>query len=353
MRENLVLDLYRNDEFSQGLALRLDEIERERRRPGSRSSTSAPSRRRRRSRRCRAATSRRSSWPASSPGPLKVLIASQPTRGVDVGSIEFIHKRIIDERDKGTAVIIVSTELDEIFALSDRIAVMYDGRIVGTVTPDIPREDIGLLMAGAHDARTRSATVAHDRRGPRHREPARCRQAARGAVATTSRRRTARPATGCRPSRSPRRPFLLGPGHRRRPDRRSATTDVLDDAARTSSRYPWDFFSVRRGRSWSSYWALLKGSVGVRHAISTTLERSAPLICAGLGVTLAFRAGLFNIGAQGQLIIGALGAGYVGFTWDLPAGHPPAGRTGRGPRSAARSGAASSASSRRAPAPTR
>ena len=61
-----------------------------------------------------------------------MLIASQPTRGVDVGSIEFIHKRIIAERDKGTAVLIVSTELDEIFALSDRIAVMYDGRIVAT-----------------------------------------------------------------------------------------------------------------------------------------------------------------------------------------------------------------------------
>src|SRR3712207_113245 len=62
---------------------------------------------------------------------------------------EFMHKRIIAERDRGTAVIIVSTELDEIFALSDRIAVMYDGRIVDTVSPDIAREDIGLLMAGA------------------------------------------------------------------------------------------------------------------------------------------------------------------------------------------------------------
>jgi general nucleoside transport system ATP-binding protein len=81
--------------------------------------------------------------------PLKVLIASQPTRGVDVGSIEFIHKRIVEARDRGTAVVIVSTELDEIYALSDRIAVMYDGRIVGTVTPDTPREQLGLMMAGA------------------------------------------------------------------------------------------------------------------------------------------------------------------------------------------------------------
>ena len=84
--------------------------------------------------------------------------------------------------------------------------------------------------------------------------------------------------------------------------------------------YPQDFFS----RSWdaisSSYAALVRGSVGSTNALSITVERAAPLICAGLGVSLAFRAGLFNIGAQGQLIIGALFAGYVGFGWSLPAG---------------------------------
>jgi ABC-type uncharacterized transport system permease subunit len=81
---------------------------------------------------------------------------------------------------------------------------------------------------------------------------------------------------------------------------------------------PQDFFSRAASAVADSYWALLKGCIGSWSAISTTLVRSAPLICAGLGVTLAFRAGLFNIGAQGQLIIGAIGAGYVGFTWDLP-----------------------------------
>ncbi|HYO32254.1 MAG TPA: ABC transporter ATP-binding protein [Nocardioidaceae bacterium] len=85
---------------------------------------------------------------------LKVLIASQPTRGVDVGSIEFIHNRIVAERDAGTAVIIVSTELEEVFGLSDRIAVMYDGRIVDIVSPDIRRDEIGLLMAGAGSSET-------------------------------------------------------------------------------------------------------------------------------------------------------------------------------------------------------
>ena len=103
----------------------------------------------------------------------------------------------------------------------------------------------------------------------------------------------------------------------------------------------------------TSYWALVKGSVGSGHAIGTTLDRSAPLICAGLGVTLAFRAGLFNIGAQGQLIIGALRGRLRRLHLEPAARHPPAGGAGRGRWSAGRSGAASPASSRPAPAPTR
>ncbi|MEV6298118.1 ABC transporter ATP-binding protein [Actinoplanes sp. NPDC051861] len=80
--------------------------------------------------------------------PLRLFIASQPTRGVDVGSIEFIHGRIIHERDQGTAVLVVSSELDEVVGLADRVAVMYRGRILAVVSPDTPREEIGLLMAG-------------------------------------------------------------------------------------------------------------------------------------------------------------------------------------------------------------
>jgi ABC-type uncharacterized transport system ATPase subunit len=80
--------------------------------------------------------------------PLAVMIANQPTRGVDVGAIEFLHSRLVAERDRGTAVLIVSTELDEVVALADRIAVMYRGRIVGIVPPDTSREVLGLMMAG-------------------------------------------------------------------------------------------------------------------------------------------------------------------------------------------------------------
>jgi simple sugar transport system ATP-binding protein len=80
---------------------------------------------------------------------VRLLLASQPTRGLDVGSIEFVHRRIIEERDKGVAVVLVSSELDEIYALADRIAVIYEGKITGFRPPDVPVGELGLLMAGA------------------------------------------------------------------------------------------------------------------------------------------------------------------------------------------------------------
>jgi simple sugar transport system ATP-binding protein len=88
---------------------------------------------------------------------LKLFIAAQPTRGVDVGSIEFIHNQVVAERDAGAGVLLVSSELDEVLALADRIAVMYRGRILAIMPPDTPRETIGLLMAGITDATQEAA----------------------------------------------------------------------------------------------------------------------------------------------------------------------------------------------------
>jgi len=85
--------------------------------------------------------------------PIKLLIASQPTRGLDVGSIEYIHGRIIQKRDEGTAVLVVSTELDEIRALSDRIAVIFEGKIVDILPANrVTKDQLGLLMAGSRHA---------------------------------------------------------------------------------------------------------------------------------------------------------------------------------------------------------
>jgi simple sugar transport system ATP-binding protein len=86
---------------------------------------------------------------------LTCLLASQPTRGLDVGSIEYVHRQIVNQRNEGLGVFIISSELDEVLALGDRIAVMHSGQITGIVDPSTSREDIGLLMAGstvgAHD----------------------------------------------------------------------------------------------------------------------------------------------------------------------------------------------------------
>jgi len=78
----------------------------------------------------------------------KVLIAAQPTRGLDVGAIEFVHRRLIAERDEGRGVLLVSLELEEIYALADRILVMFEGEIVAEFTPDVSEETLGLAMTG-------------------------------------------------------------------------------------------------------------------------------------------------------------------------------------------------------------
>lgn len=79
-----------------------------------------------------------------------LLIAAQPTRGLDVGAIEFVHKKLIEQRDAGKAVLLLSFELEEIMNLSDRIAVIFEGRIIASVNPqETTEQELGLLMAGS------------------------------------------------------------------------------------------------------------------------------------------------------------------------------------------------------------
>ena len=86
----------------------------------------------------------------------KILIAAQPTRGLDVGAIEFVHRRLVTERDEGRAILLVSFELDEILSLSDRVLVLYEGRIVGEYPPTVSEEELGIAMTGGR----REAAVA-------------------------------------------------------------------------------------------------------------------------------------------------------------------------------------------------
>ena len=129
-------------------------------RSGSRRSTSGRRRPTPRPRRCPAATSRRSSSPASSSRDLRLLVLDQPTRGLDVGSIEFIHRQAIAKRDAGTAILLVSAELDEVLELSDRIAVMYRGQLVGLRRRPDGRQERGRAADGDRRAAGRDGPAA-------------------------------------------------------------------------------------------------------------------------------------------------------------------------------------------------
>ena len=119
--------------------------------PGSWSTSSTYGRRvwTRRSRTCRAGTSRRSSWQRELQRDPRFMLVSQPTRGIDIGATEFVLQQILAQRERGSAILLISTELEELFAVSDRILVMYEGRIVGEAPADRScMEDVGLMMAG-------------------------------------------------------------------------------------------------------------------------------------------------------------------------------------------------------------
>jgi general nucleoside transport system ATP-binding protein len=146
--ENLVLDLYDTERFASLGSLKLDEIERNAEERVTEfdvrtAGTGVPASTLSGGNQQKVVLARELSRP------LKLLIVAQPTRGLDVGSMEFVHRRIVRERDQGTAVVLVSTELDEILGLADRIAVMYRGRIAAEVPPTTSAEQIGLLMAGS------------------------------------------------------------------------------------------------------------------------------------------------------------------------------------------------------------
>ena len=149
LTENFVLDSYYDEPFSQGIKMDWDASRREANRLIEEFDVRTPS-------------SEVLASNLSGGNQQKVIvarefgrdvdlvIASQPTRGVDVGSIEFIHERIVEERDQGAAVLIVSTELDEVMALSDRILVMFDGKVVAEKRPDeTTNAELGLYMAGS------------------------------------------------------------------------------------------------------------------------------------------------------------------------------------------------------------
>jgi simple sugar transport system ATP-binding protein len=147
--ENMVLDTYHDPPFSKGIAMNWDETRRTAQRLVEQYDVRTPSIEVEMGN-LSGGNQQKVIVAREFGRDVKLVIASQPTRGLDVGSIEYIHDRIVEERDDGSAILIVSTELDEILALTDRILVMYRGRIVGETTPEeTDAAQLGLYMAGA------------------------------------------------------------------------------------------------------------------------------------------------------------------------------------------------------------
>jgi simple sugar transport system ATP-binding protein len=153
--ENLILDMYHREPFSNGISLDLDKIRQNADarveefdvRTSSIEHTAST---------LSGGNQQKVVLARELSRPLKLLIVAQPTRGLDVGSMEFVHRRIVAERDNGAAVIVVSTELDEVLGLADRIGVMYRGKIIGEMPGGADPEEVGLLMAGQAPGSERS-----------------------------------------------------------------------------------------------------------------------------------------------------------------------------------------------------
>ena len=183
----------------------------------------------------------------------RLLIAAQPTRGLDLGAAEPTRNLLIEQRDAGRAVFVISEDLDELVRIADRVAVIYEGRIMGTFPAgEADQEEIGLLMAGrAHEIRSTLAAVVR-----------------------------------CPAPRGRGRPRAVGA--RPRADRR---------------------LTLRR--------ALLApaGAFGSKFALTQTALKAIPLALTGLAVAVCLRMRLWNIGAEGQFHVGAIGATWAALTF--------------------------------------
>ncbi|HWJ02587.1 MAG TPA: ABC transporter ATP-binding protein [Verrucomicrobiae bacterium] len=149
IEENMVLETYHGPEFSRGLILNNKQIEKHAKRLVMEFDV-RPTDEKALARSLSGGNQQKVIIAREVDRNPELLIAAQPTRGLDIGAIEFVHKRLIEQRDKGKAVMLISLDLDEIMALSDRIAVLYEGKIVGIVSANETSEgELGLMMAGA------------------------------------------------------------------------------------------------------------------------------------------------------------------------------------------------------------
>ena len=232
----------------------------------------------------------------------RVLVAAQPTRGLDVGAIEFVHRRLVEERDEGRAILLVSLELEEVLSLADRILVIYEGEFVGEFPPTATEEELGVAMTGGGKREERVT-----------RQPSVRRAAAAARRVSGERRGLGRRWGGViAPVITVILAFLISGVVV------LLTTKDLGDTLETyraifrGSGLSW-FFEIGSngiGLPWSDArvwfpWNVDDISSLAAANLQQTLILWTALVLAGLAVAFAFRCGLFNIGGQGQYIAGS------------------------------------------------
>ena len=239
----------------------------------------------------------------------KVLIAAQPTRGLDVGAIEFVHRRLVEERDEGRGILLVSLELEEILSLSDRILVMYEGEIVGEYPPTTS-EEAARHRDDRRRPRTRGGGVSDHERGERARASARA--SSRGGAVDPSgmgpevkqsllgRYDVAQKAGGLlAPVLTALLAFFVG-----------GLVVLVTTGSNPITTYRAIFDGA--GFNWFFPWVTGLERSNAAENLQQTLILTTTLILTGLAVAFAFRCGLFNIGGQGQYIVGAVLAVWIG-----------------------------------------
>ncbi len=236
----------------------------------------------------------------------KVLIAAQPTRGLDVGAIEFVHRRLIEERDEGRAILLVSLELEEVLSLSDRILVMYEGEIVGEFPPTATEEELGFAMTGGEAERSRSVSDRASGGIPPVQpfgQPSTAPGRAAGELRRSGSRSRSGPAAFVAPLLTVLIAFVMG------------GLVVLV----TTGKNPLETYKAifeGSGLNWLFPWVTGEERVLAGFNLQQTLIATTTLILVGLAVAFAFRCGLFNIGGQGQYLSGAILAVWIGSSFE-------------------------------------
>ena len=205
--------------------------------------------------------------------------SSQPTRGVDIGAIEFIHERIMQKRNEGCAILLISADLDELFRLSDRLVTLYEGQITGSFqTETITREEIGYYMTGGGKDEP-AENAAKERCGM-------------GNGFFQSIRALFR----LKPAQKLNRDYLIS----------LLCAVLLAFLVGAGIMLLCGFDPIQ------CYGALFEGALGKPRAIGNTLAKAMTLALCGLAMSVAAKAGIFNVGGEGQLFMGALAAAVVG-----------------------------------------